>query len=285
MGPKTQKTGSRRAARQQTTDFSRDLSLLITHANDRESLLARLLAETGITPAELVSLRKTDLDTRTRQLRLRPENTKNGQARTITLSTQLTRNLAAQARTHPHEHLFATRQSTQLSTRRVEQLIAAACERAGIPRITARDLRNNYLQAAAKNAKDNQELKELTGLKTITKDRALEQQEQARLEKALKKAPAREQALIGTLLETDMSLTQALGLRGEDISGLRISPRLSTTLRKLSREHHGDIFATRQSERLSTRRAEQLISAIGAKAKLRLSSKRLQATARNGGAP
>lgn len=283
MGPKPKKSSGRRAAVQTKTDFSRDISLLLRNATPREQLLVRLLRETGITLKELTSLQKTDLNTHTQTILIRSENTKNELSRTISLSTQLARTLANHARTQPKEHLFSTRQNTQLSTRRVEQIIADACTRAGIPRITARELRNTYLEAAAKTAKNDEQLQELTGLKTIKKDNVLTEKEQERIARVLKKEPAREQALISIILQTSLSLQETLTLTRKDIATLTITPQLAQTLRTLARKPEEQLFSTRQSTQLTTRRAEQLISTIGARAGIRLTSHQLRTTAQRGG--
>ncbi|MBN1274801.1 site-specific integrase [Candidatus Woesearchaeota archaeon] len=286
MPPKRQKTSSTEAAVQQPRSFSRDLSLLLAHAKTREQLLFRILAETGITLKELVSLKKTDLTPHERTLTIRPETTKHGTPRTITLSTQLAHRLATHARTQPTEHLFSTRQSAQPSTRRIEQLLKQACERAGIKPLTARDLRNAYREAATTAAKDDEELRRLTGLKTITKDKALTKEEQARLAKTIKKQPARDRALITTLLETGKPLDDTITLTKKDITTLKLTTQLATLLRSLATTAEEPLFSTRQSAQLTRRRAEQIISDTGKRARIpRLTSHTLTTTAQRGGAP
>ncbi|MBD3209365.1 tyrosine-type recombinase/integrase, partial [Candidatus Woesearchaeota archaeon] len=212
MGPKTPKNSSRDAAVRTRTDFSRDLSLLLQYANTRERLLLRLLAETGITLKELVNLKKTSL--RGRELAVAQ--------RTISLSTPLATKLAAYTRTQPHDYLFSSRQTAQLTTRRVEQLIAAAAKEASV-KITARDLRNAYLLAATQQARDTEELKELTGLKSITKERVLTKHELTRLNKVLKKTTKRDKALVKTILETGLSLQETLALTRKDLTTLALT--------------------------------------------------------------
>ncbi|MFP4523859.1 MAG: tyrosine-type recombinase/integrase [Candidatus Woesearchaeota archaeon] len=295
MGLETRKSGRRRPEQRQQADFSRDITLLTTHADQRTRLIARLLWQAGLTPRELVNLQRRDLDTHAQTLTIRPETTKHGTGRTAKLSTRLARELATHTQhKRSREHLFTTRQSPQITTRRIEQLIKKAAEEAGVD-LTPRDLRNAYLQAAAKTANDDEELKRLTGLKSARKQAILSQEEQERLEKTLHKTSLRDKALANTILETGATLNDTLNLTGRDIKGRqltlnqeRITPstRLARDLARLATRPDDHLFRTRQSTQLTPRRAEQIIDGIGRRAGIRrLTPRLLRNTARSGGAP
>lgn len=270
MTARRPETGSSSAAAHQQADFSTDITRLLARTHGRDQLIIKLLHATGITPQELVELKTKDHERHTATLILRPETTKNGQARKIPLSTHLSAALATHAKgKRPDEHLFTTRQSPKLTTRRVEQLLENASEDSPI---TSRTLRNAYIEHAAKAAKNTAQLRTLTGLAAITKPRTLTTPERARLYNTLEKRPLREQALISIILDTGARLAETLQLTTGDLKGrkLRLPGRtvtLNTTLTKLlHRQAPGPFFPTRQSTQLTTRRAEQLISELGREA-------------------
>jgi integrase len=296
MSLKMPNNGSRRAAIQKQIEFSREVRLLLEKTNARTGLLVRLLWQTGITPSELVNIKAQDLNTATQTLSVRSETTKNGIARTVKLTPELVRSLATLARaTTAQDYLFSTRQSTQLCTRRVEQVLKEASEEAGLS-IRARDLRNDYISRAVHYAKDTQELKELTGLKTIQKDALLSEQEETRLARVIKQQAPRDQALLLLLSETGMHLGEALSLQKKQLLHGRISlpertiilsSSLSSQLNQFSRQLEREqsekedeyLFSSRQSTQLGSRRSEQLISYLGQKAGIEnLTAQRLRAT-------
>ncbi|MBW2982682.1 tyrosine-type recombinase/integrase [Candidatus Woesearchaeota archaeon] len=295
MSLENRKSGRRRPEQLQQADFSRDITLLATHADPRTRLIARLLWHTGLTPRELVNLQRRDLDTHAQILTIRPENTKHGNGRTAKLSTRLARELNSRTKhKQPREHLFTTRQSPQLTTRRVEQLIKKAGKDAGV-NLTPRDLRNAYLHAAAKNAKDDEELKQLTGLKSARKQAILNQEEQERLEDTLNQTSLRDKALAKTILETGATLNDTLNLTEQDVKGrqltlnqerITLSTQLARELEQLAKQTDNHLFRTRQSTQLTARRAEQVINDTGKRAGIRrLTPRLLRNTARRGGAP
>lgn len=281
-------TGSRRPLAANEPDISTVLSLLLNTTKGRDKLLLELLAQTGITPAELVELKKKDLKAHDNTLRLRAETTKNKLRRTIRLPQNLARRLLAHAHTHTKEHVFCTRQSTKLTTRRIEQVLKDASKQAGLRQsITARDLRNNYLQAAKKHAKDDEELRKITGLKTISARTGLDEEQQEAVIKAAKESSPREEALIQALIHTQLSLAQTLALEKRHLNKdfLRVAgtniplPKgLSKQLQQLTlATDTATIFNGRQGP-LTQRRAEQLIKEIGKKAGLELTSHELRRT-------
>ncbi len=284
MTVKRPNSSSRSAATAEWTEFSIDITSLLNNIHARNRLLIKLLHATGITPKELVELVVKDHNTRKKTLLIRSETTKNGQARRVQLSTQLSKELSLHTLSKAkHTHIFSTRQSPKLTTRRVEQVLKDASEQAGIQAVTPRDLRNNYLATARKTTRDDAQLKRITGLKTITKTRALDEEELSEIITTLATQPAREQALINALLQTSLSLTQLITLTKKDINTLTINNKLAEQLHTLATQPNQHIFSTRQSAQLTTRRAEQLIDRIGKDAEVELTSFRLTTTARGGG--
>lgn len=283
MSLKQQKSSSRRTATH-SQDFSRAIALLTEQANKRDSLIIKLIATTGITPSELVTLQVRDL--RKQTLRIREENSKNAQTRVVALTPQVWRQLALHIATRKaNDYVFSTRQSPQLTTRRVEQVFKDASKRAGIE-VTPRDLRTSYLEQATKSARTDQELQELTGLKSITKKSTLSSKQTEKLKSSL--LTSREQALVNLLLETAITTKEASELHTQDIKGqeiivsgrqVPISSSLSSQLLALAQQPDSHIFCTRQSPKLSQRRVEQIIVRAGTKVGLSISTRMLRATA------
>lgn len=283
MSLKQQKSSSRRTAAH-LPDFSRAIALLTEQANKRDALIIKLIATTGITPSELVNLQVRDL--RKQTLRIREENSKNSQRRDIALTAQVWRQLALHVATRKAtDYVFSTRQSPQLTTRRVEQVFKDASQRAGV-QVTPRDLRQAYLQQAAQTARSDDELKELTGLKSITRKTTLSSTQTKKLLES--KLTRREHALVNLLLETAITTKEASRLHTRElkeqeiiVSGrhIPISSSLSSQLSTLAEQPDSHIFCTRQSPKLSPRRVEQIIAQAGTKAGLSISTRLLRATA------
>jgi integrase len=238
MPVERQRTASRKAADQSVHPFSREIPLLLAACAPRDALVVRLLFETGLTPGELVAIQPSDLDSRARTLTLRPETTKNGIARTLLLSAGLWAALATHARTKaPGHHLFSTRQSPRLSTRRVEQILADACANAGLAPLTPRELRTAYLTSASRATTDTATLRKTTGLRSLTKRRALSLEERNRLDRVILTLPPSEQALLSLFLSNGMSVSRVTQLRAE-------------------------------TTQLTPRRMQQIVSTAGAKARI-----------------
>lgn len=254
MSTKHKNLSSRSSTAHLSTDFSLAIARLLEHVNARDQLVIRLVYETGITPRELVELKKTDIDFANKTLVLREETTKHHVSRHISCTLSLLKQLSNYAQTNNSEYLFSTRQSTQLSTRRVEQIFKDASKEARLAQtLTPQDCRTHYIYLAKKQAQNEEELRTLTGLKSIQKRRTLTEHEFARLERTLKKAPQRTQDIVQELLSTGAKL-------GDYVN------TISTGTHKVSQ--------------LTARRIEQIVSHIGIEAKIdRLTPEVLRATA------
>ncbi len=256
MSTKHEKTSSRSSTAHLSADFSLAIARLLDVSKHRDQVIIRLLYETGMTPQELVSLKKTDLQPEQRTIILRAETTKHKVSRPILITASLVKTILSYARTQTRsEYLFATRQSAQLTTRRIEQLFSTASREAKLQQeITPRDCREAYFQLANKKAITEEELRQLTGLKSIHKRRTLNEKELARLYKTLQKAPTRTQDIVRELLET----------------GIKLGDYVQT----ISSDTH-------KVSQLTARRIEQIVSQIGRDAKIdRLTPEVLRATAR-----
>lgn len=278
MPLKLPKSSSRKAADTDSTMFSRDLSLLVSKANQRDSLIIRLLAATGINPSELAALRKEDFSAKKKQIILRSEDTKHGQRRVLRISKALCEDLVSYCmKASKSLYLFSTRQSPQLTVRRIEQVFKSASKDAKLKvPITPRDLRRVYILQAAKSTSSDKNLKKLTGLKSINKKDVLSLKEETKLTKAAKKASVRDSALLSLILELPLSASALTQLKKKDIAktsllvgtrSLAISSALSLQLSQLVASKNPDefIFSTRQSPSLTVRRVEQLIASYGKK--------------------
>jgi len=115
--------------------------LLKTATNDRDRLIVRLLAGTGIRAGELVSLKAEDIDLNENVLHLKSHNTKTKTYRDVIVPNPLKPDLEAYVQPlRPNDYIFRGRKlGTHLTTVRLRQIIHQLAEDAGIQRIYGKD--------------------------------------------------------------------------------------------------------------------------------------------------
>ena len=96
----------------------------------RDRLLVRLFAETGLRRSEAIALRKLDVDVASRVLIV--WNGKGGKQRVVPITEGFAVALVALAGGTEQSVIFRSRQSTALSARQVNRIVATAGQRAGI---------------------------------------------------------------------------------------------------------------------------------------------------------
>ena len=112
-------------------DFRRFFEILDRVEDVQHSLMIRLLFFTGMRVSELCNTQVTDVDLEA--CRIRVDQGKGGKDRTVLFGKSFAVALRTHIASHPDNRwLFQTRRNTRYSTRRVQQIVSAYAEKAGV---------------------------------------------------------------------------------------------------------------------------------------------------------
>lgn len=226
-------------------------------ASKRDALLIKLLLETGCTANEATGLRTADIS----------ENSVLIQDREI----QLPRNLCSQLRKIAgSEYVFCTRQSPQLSARRVQQIVRTALRKAGVEDATPQMLRYTHI----KQRLDSESLEQIAERLDLCMQRlhivvgGLQPQIRETDSFTLP-ASGRDNLLVSVLQHTAATAQQISSLKATDLhketlvvagNEHQLPAPLAKALHELIDAHSSEyIFCTRQSPQLSARRVQQIV--------------------------
>lgn len=122
----------------------------------RDRLLIEVQYQTGCSVSELVNIKKTDLEKRAIHI----------QDRSCIVSEQLLKDLSAYAATHDSPYIFATRQSPQLTCKRVQQIVKRYVRKVSpsITKKTPHILRYTHIAHAIKQRIPFAAIQQQTGL-------------------------------------------------------------------------------------------------------------------------
>jgi len=137
---------------QKTRDGLRYLSveewhrLLSIEKNSRDQLIIELLYETGCTVNELVNICSVDLDIKKSILKIRKQNARNNEARSVFVSVSLISKIEAFCKENKSsQYVFGSRQSNQITTKRVRQVVAKWCRDIGVSKASPQILRYTHI--------------------------------------------------------------------------------------------------------------------------------------------
>jgi integrase/recombinase XerD len=112
----------------------------------RDDLIINLLYHLGCTVNELVNIKVDDLDFKHNRIRIRSESSRNKEAREVYLSHTLLSKIKEFLATGDNpEYLIFTRQSPQMTTKRVRQLVEEYCNSVGIKDASPQILRYTHI--------------------------------------------------------------------------------------------------------------------------------------------
>lgn len=112
-------------------DFRRFFEVLDRSDSIQHSLMLRLLFFTGMRVSELCNTQVVDVDLEA--CRIRVNEGKGGKDRTVLFGKSFSVALRTHIASHPDNRwLFQTRRNTRYSTRRVQQIVSAYAEKAGV---------------------------------------------------------------------------------------------------------------------------------------------------------
>ncbi|MBN1792980.1 site-specific integrase [Candidatus Woesearchaeota archaeon] len=128
--------------------------------DEQHKLIFDTILETGCRLSELVNIKAKDLDVKKDSIRIGKHTSKISQR----LSLQLT---GLTGKKQPNKFLFSTRQSPQISDKRVFQLVRDYAKKAGIQGVSPQILRNTSIAQAMEEGKDAKEIEQQTGIKHL----------------------------------------------------------------------------------------------------------------------
>ena len=112
-------------------DFRRFFEVLDRSDDIQHSLMLRLLIFTGMRVSELCNTQVKDIDLESCHIRV--NEGKGGKDRTVLFGKSFAVALRTHVASHPdNRYLFQTRRNTRYSTRRVQQIVSAYADKAGV---------------------------------------------------------------------------------------------------------------------------------------------------------
>jgi site-specific recombinase XerD len=271
-----------------STDEYNKLDLFLK--NKRDNLIFTILYELGISVSELVNLKVSQISFNKNQIEF--------SNRVISFSKAISDKIMAyMSEFSPSKFLFFTRQSQQITSRRVQQLLKDISSLLG-KKITPSLLRK---QAIAKtiSVKGIEETKEYFGLKHLSKKDYISLSEYIEIQKSLESK--RDSLLVSILYETGITLSQLSSLKTSDfdfknlllkvynderfkLSGKFRSIQINALLAKElirwieKNEIKTYLFSSRQADKISERRIEQILNYYSQKSGIRITPEILRNT-------
>lgn len=253
-------------------DFRRAISR-VKQARDR--LILEILWHTGIRASELIALRLQDFDFSSRKLKL-PD-------RVISIPQELVSTVKGYTQKHRiSDFLFPTRQSNTISLRRLEQILRQHS-------LSARQLRQSYLEDAILSGKSSQEIKSYLGLKFLPEKKIISASEYKRLHSVIENKT--HELILELLWRTGITVNELVNLRKSDFSftqniliirpeltksklprAITIPEELTTKIREFSSglSSRSFLFSSQKSSQISPLRVRQILAYYSSKAKLEI---------------
>lgn len=229
---------------------------IVELAPARTQILIKTLLETGCTTDEICNLKRSDVEKTSIRVQGR--------------QTEISQELREQLLESKGEYLFSTRQSPQITPRRVQQLVKKALKAIGKD-ATPQLLRYAHIQEKSKEETPEQISKRLGLTKRRVEEIIGAQKEQTPITPT--KATDRDGLLYELIQETSCTATQAARLHKSDIRQnslllenreVQVSTSFAKRLLTHSKTHTSEyVFSTRQSVALTPRRIQQILKKKG----------------------
>ncbi len=243
-------------------------------SNKRDLLIVNLISKLGLTVSEIVNLRASQVNVSQKTIKINN--------RILSFSDELNEGLIEYLNNDSSsQYLFYTRQSPQITPRRVQQIFKSLSNYFGIE-LTPSKLRRCKIVSKLKKGESVESVKEFSGLKSINTKEFLNEADLSKLSSHL--VNQRDQLLFNLFLETGIPVSRASELRLNQLnltkgtltydldkrhSQASISPKIVVKLSKfllsriklyISQKNITDyIFLTRQSGQISERRIQQIL--------------------------
>jgi len=116
--------------------------------NERDQLILQILYETGCTVNELVNIKYNNINVKSKTIKYPSDVTKTKKSRVCFISRKLIGDLKKYTRGENFVYLFFTRQSSNITTKRVRQLIQSYGKKAGLGKINPQVIRYTHIAHA-----------------------------------------------------------------------------------------------------------------------------------------
>lgn len=123
-------------------------SLETLQKNNRDQLIIDLLYTTGCTVNELINIKIKDISFKEQTLAIHSENSRNHEPRIVFLSERVSKQIKLfLSQDHPNntEFLIATRQSPQMTTKRVRQIVQGLTKKSKLEKHNPQILRYTHI--------------------------------------------------------------------------------------------------------------------------------------------
>ncbi|MBN2142517.1 site-specific integrase [Candidatus Woesearchaeota archaeon] len=248
--------------------------------NIRDQLIIKLILETGCKAHELTEIKAKDIEFTTDSISIGSGAKK----RKTTISKELGNQLRHLAN-RQEEYLFGSRQSKKLTARRIMQLVKHQSKAILGEELSTRDaisIQRGRAFSKAKGAEEAKAIKKETGLKSLRTREILTIEQEKGVRKKIK--DKLHQVMFDILLETGCLLSELVSIKSQDVdvkdrqitfSKIKFSKRISKISQGLSLRlkdmveslsQDEFLFSTRQSPRMSEKRAFQIIRGYARKA-------------------
>jgi len=157
--------------RSKTFLTNEQLMLIQSHISDNQHrLIFDILCETGCRLKELVSIKVRDVNRQDNSIIIRAENTREKKQRTSRISKGLGHLIESFVKDNglaAEDFLFSSRQSGNISDKRVFQLIREYGRLAGLANVSPQIIRNSHIINAIRSSSKESDITEQTGVKHL----------------------------------------------------------------------------------------------------------------------
>lgn len=258
---------------QKKVDFSLVETLLNIINDSRDNLIVSLIAQTGLSPDEVVKIKFEDINFENNTIIIKSKDIKNKAQKTISLS----QNLSLQLKNFVNKNkrfVFSSNKSPRLRTRSISKIFEKYSKILGI-KITSSNLRNLYVQNLISKETSVEKIKNSLGLKRLDEKKFLSIEDYKKIRTSIQNK--RDQLLFDILFYTGCQLSELTNIKIKDIefttNSIKFSSdkkRISTISKNLSLQiksfvnennlsKNDFLFSTRQDVKISDKRVFQII--------------------------
>jgi integrase len=147
-------------------DYAKLSRLQTQITNKRDQILVKFLYQTGCTVNELVNVKIEHINFRNKTVKFPAKSTKANKGRICFISEELTKEIKSSIRKNSF-YLLSSRQSKQITTKRVRQLIQKYSQKAGLGKINPQIIRYTHIAHAIQKEMPLKVIQKQVGMKNL----------------------------------------------------------------------------------------------------------------------